>query len=159
MAKKAARKARSKRRTKSRAEGPAGYICLNKPVCYAFDVQFRPNTVQLDSVDLFDPQAGGGNPWTTINVNLLSAQGTAAAMAALRRAATNGEFILDCDDDCECDLPKNWGPWGGWKRQDISGGFSIPAPNPPPARLRYRANGTVQARARMKIGVCIAIEL
>ena len=141
-------------------EEPGGYICADGPLCYALEMDYDLNSLLLTSIDLFDPNpADNGDVWTTIPPPW-SAQATTAATTALQRAARSGVYNIDCpDDDCECRLGPQWGPWTKWKRMKISGRFSIPAPNPPPPKLRYRANGTIRVRGRWKIGLCYHIQV
>jgi hypothetical protein len=81
-------------------------------------------------------------------------------MRALRAAARNGAVDIPClDVGCECVLSGVWGPWSRWARGPIHGGFSIPAPNPPPPDLRYRANGSVVSRYRYQTGTCFEVRI
>jgi hypothetical protein len=154
------RKRPRKKKAVPRKPSGKGEICAENPLCYRFDVEFDPNTIELTSIDLFDPTITGvDDPYLTVTPPF--EQGAEqGARGALGRAATNGQFDTRCFDvRCKCKLAGAFGAWSPWSVVEISGGFSIPAPNPPPPRLRYRANGKVKARSRMEVGVCYRIAL
>jgi hypothetical protein len=132
---------------------PKGFICT-LPFCGRLEVEDRARTIQLVSVDLFDPSAANPNrTWTTFRPPLINAQATASALRALWRAAVGGRADIPCFNvGCACRLSGIWSAWSRWQRVPISGGFSIRAPNPPPARLRYRANSTATMRVRFQPG-------
>jgi len=149
----------SRRNTRQRDDDQAD-IC-DSPLCFRFDVEFDPKTISLSGVELYDPDAKDEDEiWRRYDVSLLNAQGKAAALAALKRAAEDGMLDIDCaDDKCLCRRRgRKWSAWSGWNQTEIVAGFSIPNPQPPPKRLRFRANGTVNVRSRVKIGTCYRIQ-
>jgi hypothetical protein len=137
-----------------------GDLCLDSPVCYRVEVVFDRTTAAIASIDLYDPQAADPDEvWVTFRPPYTD-QATTAALRALRRAARDGEYDVDlCRDGCSCRLSGIWGPWMPPHEVQITGGFSIPNPGPPPARLRYRVNGTVKGKTRMLTGGCYAVRL
>ena len=139
---------------------PKGFICP-LPFCGRLEVAYRARSIRLVSVDLFDPNAANPNKtWATFRPPLISPQATASAMRALRRAAGGGRGDLPClNVGCACRLSGRWSAWSPWRRVPIAGGFSIAAPNPPPARLRYRANGTAMMRVRFQPGICHEVKV
>lgn len=122
---------------------PKGFICT-LPFCGRLEVEYRVRSIRLVSIDLFVPNAANQNrTWITVRPPLMNAQATASALRALRRATGGGRADIPCFNvGCACRLSGKWSAWSRWQRVPIAGGFSVPAPNPPPARLRYRANGT-----------------
>lgn len=151
-------KAPARRRSRVKRARRAGDrpLCLDRPFCVSAEVEFDRKSIRVNKVELFDPDAGG--VWAFVPEADLSAQARAAALAALKRTATDGSTEPQCADGCDCELFGNPGPWSRWFRQEISGGFSIKAPNPPPARLQYRARGTVRLRTRLRFGFCLVTQ-
>ena len=136
---------------------PRGLIC-RFPFCGQIEVKYRVRAIRLVSLDLYDPKRPN-KVWMTIRPPF-TAQATRAANQALRNAARGGRADLPClDPGCECTLLGRWGAWSPWRRVPIAGGFSIPAPNPPPAQLRYRANGTAPMQARYQPGICYGVAI
>lgn len=118
--------------------------------CFEVTVEFDQTTLLLVSLDLLDATG----VWATFPVGMLSANGMAEAMTALRNATQNVNLPLPCPEPgCECHLPANKAPFSGWVNVTISGGFSLDSPTGGPP-LQYRANGTVNVRGRVTVGDC-----
>jgi len=132
-----------------------GELCGESPLCYEFDIDYDLTTITLTSIDLYDPvPVFNGKVWKTY-VPPYTADASAAALAALNDAAASGQYLLGCaSKECTCKLTEKWTEWSPAAVVNISGKFSIPAPNPPPKKLRYRANGTVSRKTRMRAGLC-----
>jgi|GEM_PF-3942393 len=130
-------------------------ICLESPICYRVAVEYKPQTVKLTIIDLFDPDSKDEDDvWKSL-APPYNDDAEKTAVQSLKSKAADGEFDVPlCAVGCVCVLAKKWAEWSDWSTVEISGGFSLPAPNPPPPRLRYRANGTVQVRSRVKPGLC-----
>ena len=129
------------------------------PACLQFEAEYKPKTIKLTSIDLYDPNATDEDDiWKSVPPPY-NADADKQAKKSLRATATDGGALFDCiDEGCACELPAKWSKWTDWNTTEIFGEFSIPAPNPPPKNLRYRANGTVKARFRFKPGKCFRIE-
>jgi hypothetical protein len=142
-----------KRAVKEKAIAVPFLPCVTQCVlpCFEVTVEFNQQTLVLDSIELFD---AANNVWAAFQLGVLDANGIAAGMAALRNVTRNVNVLLPCPEPgCECHLPALKPPFTPWANVNISGGFSIPAPMGGPP-LAYRANGTVDMRSRVTVGVC-----
>ena len=131
-------------------------ICMDCPTCYLFDVEYKPETLKLTSLELYETDDGG--TWLKYEPPF-DADGENAGLNALKKKAVGGQFQTPCAVGCDCKLNANWGEWSQWSIVEISAGFFIHVLNESGKSVRYRANGTVQGRSRSKTGLCERIEI
>lgn len=116
--------------------------------CIEVTVQFDAKTLVLVSIDLLDKLRA----WVSLPVGMLSANGKAAAFAALRASIRASKFTTPCLPGCECDLGPA-PPFSKWTPTAVIGAFSIPAPAGN-AKLQYRVHGRASVRVRVNVGIC-----
>lgn len=135
---------------------PPGGVCGTMPFCAEFEVEFR-GWVHPIEIELQDPDKPG-DVWMKVPGGQWSFAGLKEALDALNEAISQQLFVpryrTPCQKGCTCKLSGKWGEWSAWGRTPLSASFSIKAPKPPPARLHYRVNGSVQTRFRAQIGFC-----
>jgi hypothetical protein len=139
-------------------EESSGQICPEHPICLRFECKFKPDSVKLISIDLFEPNtANNDDPWIRIDSSLINDEVEKEAKRILKKNAADGAFDTGCDEGCVCEPGKIWSDWSHWSEVDIKGGFSIPAPLN--GELKYRANGKVMVKSRVSPGTCYKVEL
>lgn len=134
-----------------------GGVCIF-PHCWEVDVEYNPQTIQLTSIDLHDPddpKGPTGRVWATFQGAEVDQGVAQAAMQAMQNGLQPRHMEQPClEPDCVCHKPAGVPPWGNWQPVNVDIGFSIPRPTEE-GRLYYTAHGTVQARGRVKLGPCI----
>jgi hypothetical protein len=153
---KMASRARAERRGEvATVVGDTTEVCVKNPLCFRFQVEFDPKTIELTGIDLFDRN---DEIWLSLSPPF-DEETEQKAKRALRRTATSGFLSSPCHDrDCKCKLGKRWSAWSPWSPVEIFGGFSI-SPLFEDPRPHYRATGKVKVKSRMKVGTCYRIRL
>ena len=144
---------------RKRREGGIGYLCPGSGLCFQFDVRVYEDEARLQTVEMYDPDGATTDlKWVSVPLKQLGGPGKDKAIEALKKKALDleGHYRVDqCSGSCSCVMPKKMGRWTyGYQKIELTVGFSLPSPNPPPARLRYRVTGTVEVKTRLTFGTC-----
>src|SRR4029453_5943966 len=94
MASRTARKRRTRRAAGRRDDRE---ICPDQPACIEFDIECNQKSIKVVDIEILN-EAPDGNTWTKVDPTLIDAQGRAAALAALKKTATDGQYLHDCED-------------------------------------------------------------